>query len=112
MDHINEQWQSYWAARFAKHGYEAVDCIRPRIYGHPNVEWWYQQNILLFCAPGFRPSTCPPVCDSFALDRVHPQVLKNLRTGPHSGREALTAIRRGAAVLARKAKARVFWTAA
>ena len=47
-DHLNEQWAEYWAERFAGHGYVAVDRLRRRVWGDPRVEWWYQQNLLLF----------------------------------------------------------------
>lgn len=43
-NHFNEQWPDYWAALFDAHGYTFVDCIRPRIWSNPNVEWWYAQN--------------------------------------------------------------------
>jgi hypothetical protein len=29
-----------------------IDPIRPRILGHPSVEWFYQQNIVMFLASG------------------------------------------------------------
>lgn len=45
--HVNEQWQSWWVARFRQCGFEAVDCIRSRIWSDAAVEWWYAQNILL-----------------------------------------------------------------
>ena len=46
--HINEQWQDYWAERFAKKGYVTVDCIRPRVWTNPQVQYWYAQNMLLY----------------------------------------------------------------
>jgi SAM-dependent methyltransferase len=102
MDHVNEQWPTYWAGLFAKRGYIAADCIRPRIYGDPSVEWWYQQNILVFCKPDRCPSTAIPVAGSFSLNRIHPQMLQNAKDGPFSGKEAVTAIKRAARVLAHK----------
>lgn len=45
--HLNEQWQSWWVDRFRQCGFEAVDCVRSRIWDDPSVEWWYAQNILL-----------------------------------------------------------------
>ncbi|XEC93657.1 class I SAM-dependent methyltransferase [Paenibacillus tarimensis] len=48
LNHINEQWPEFWARYFLKHGYEAVDCIRKRIWDNKNVEWWYAQNMLIF----------------------------------------------------------------
>lgn len=46
--HVNEQWQSYWTALFARHGYVAVDAIRPQVWHEPSVEWWYAQNTLVY----------------------------------------------------------------
>jgi len=76
MSHVNEQWQSTWAELFAQHGYEPYDYIRPKIYDNPSVEWWYKQNIVLFCASGFAPSRCGSAATAYELDRVHPQVLR------------------------------------
>ena len=47
--HINEQWQSYWARLFAAEGYVPVDIIRSMIWDNPTVEWWYRQNIIIYC---------------------------------------------------------------
>jgi SAM-dependent methyltransferase len=49
--HLNEQWPAYWAALFARHGYEPVDALRAEIWERPGVQWWYAQNLLLFGAP-------------------------------------------------------------
>jgi SAM-dependent methyltransferase len=46
--HLNEQWPDYWAALFKTHDYLPIDCIRGRIWGNEQVEWYYAQNILLF----------------------------------------------------------------
>jgi SAM-dependent methyltransferase len=48
--HINEQWQDYWANLFAEHNYIPIDCIRPQIWNNPEVEWWYIQNVLVYCS--------------------------------------------------------------
>jgi SAM-dependent methyltransferase len=47
--HVNEQWPNYWQLLFAKHGYERLDPIRPRVWRDLSVEWWYKQNIYLYC---------------------------------------------------------------
>jgi hypothetical protein len=47
-EHINEQHLSYWTEKFLSRGYIALDAVRPTILGDPRVEWWYQQNIVLF----------------------------------------------------------------
>ena len=47
-DHVNEQWPDYWVDLFRKKGFVALDPIRKQIWGHPDIEWWYSQNILMF----------------------------------------------------------------
>lgn len=47
-NHINEQWQSYWANKFFARGYVAIDCVRPVVWDRDSVEWWYAQNMILF----------------------------------------------------------------
>jgi len=46
--HVNEQFPSYWAARFAHHKFKAFDVIRPKIWSDPQIQVWLRQNILLF----------------------------------------------------------------
>jgi len=46
--HINEQWQSYWAEKFAARNYQTFDFIRPKIWGDDSIPYWYQQNSLIF----------------------------------------------------------------
>ncbi|WP_416672249.1 methyltransferase domain-containing protein [Egbenema bharatensis] len=47
-NHVNEQWQEYWAEKFHQRNYLVVDYIRPKIWGNPQVAYWYRQNMLLF----------------------------------------------------------------
>jgi hypothetical protein len=47
--HVNEQWPSFWRERFSKRGFERLDAIRPLVWRNPQVEWWYKQNIYLYC---------------------------------------------------------------
>lgn len=46
--HINEQWQSYWAAKFHGLGYTPVDVIRPHIWNNADVAYVYSQNTILY----------------------------------------------------------------
>jgi hypothetical protein len=46
--HINAQYLPYWIELFAVRGYQGVDAIRPAIWGNPDVEWFYQQDIVIF----------------------------------------------------------------
>lgn len=49
--HVNEQYLPYWLDLFQSHRYQAIDPIRPLILGNDSVEWFYQQNIVIFVAP-------------------------------------------------------------
>jgi SAM-dependent methyltransferase len=46
--HINERWQSYWAALFDSQGYHCFDPFRSRIWLREDVSVWYRQNMLLY----------------------------------------------------------------
>jgi 2-polyprenyl-3-methyl-5-hydroxy-6-metoxy-1,4-benzoquinol methylase len=46
--HINEQPLEYWRDIFRRHGYVAVDFLRPLILKDAAVERWYRYNILLY----------------------------------------------------------------
>jgi predicted transcriptional regulator YdeE len=46
--HINEQWPEYWANLFYQRGYVVADCIRPKIWNNPDVDFWLAQNLLFF----------------------------------------------------------------
>jgi SAM-dependent methyltransferase len=51
-NHINPQFLPYWIKLFDAHGYAAIDPIRPQILGNDSVEWFYQQDIIMFAASG------------------------------------------------------------
>jgi len=46
--HINEQWQSYWAALFEARGFLNYDLFRSQIWNDENIHFWYKQNIILY----------------------------------------------------------------
>ncbi len=74
--HINEQWQSHWAAIFAQCGFATCDVLRPIIWNNADIARWYRQNILLFCRSDFLPEV--PRLNSgpdnrLPLSVVHPQ---------------------------------------
>jgi hypothetical protein len=48
IGHVNEQWQSYWAAKFAALGYRACDIVRPAIWARADIPVWYRQNALVY----------------------------------------------------------------
>jgi SAM-dependent methyltransferase len=47
--HVNEQWPQFWRRLFAARGYDRLDPIRPRVWRERSVEWWYKQNVYLYC---------------------------------------------------------------
>ncbi len=49
-NHINEQWQNYWVELFRQSDYYAFDCIRPQVWENNLVDWWYRNNMLIFCS--------------------------------------------------------------
>ena len=92
--HINERWPSYWVGLFEQHGYFPVDTIRPLIWNHPGVEWWYRQNILLYLRHDRLPAH---YVQPAMLNVVHPELftgtVTELDDAQHiSGREGLKAI--------------------
>ena len=84
-NHVNEQWQDYWRARFADVGYRPVDLVRPRVWGLPDVESWYQQNTILYSsASGLAQSPClQSTDDCLSLNIVHPDTFDRVRDHGH-----------------------------
>ena len=66
--HVNEQWPSYWAEKFARVGYTAYDIIRPQIWTDPQILAFYRQNILIFARGRVFEGA------ETRLDRVHPEM--------------------------------------
>jgi hypothetical protein len=46
--HVNEQWQSWWAEKFRKHNFLPIDYVRPRIWDLDDVSFWFKQNLFLY----------------------------------------------------------------
>jgi SAM-dependent methyltransferase len=74
--HLNEQWQSHWAAIFAQYDFATCDVLRPIIWNNTEIARWYRQNILLFCRRDFLPEV-PKLTTrqdhGLPLSVVHPQ---------------------------------------
>ena len=72
-NHINEQWQDYWASLFAQFGFRPIDCVRPALWTDAEVPFWYRQNAILYVGPE------SPVSKSLSapmpLNVVHPELL-------------------------------------
>lgn len=79
-DHINEQWQSFWANLFQERGYKAYDVIRPRVWTNEKVAGWYRQNFIVYAHPDRIGNQLESLLQSEAnlapmLDIVHPYLL-------------------------------------
>jgi SAM-dependent methyltransferase len=48
--HINCQPHTYWHEKFAGHGFEMFDVVRPLIENDPHVSPWYRSNAFLYRA--------------------------------------------------------------
>jgi SAM-dependent methyltransferase len=79
--HKNEQHASYWAEIFNKYGYQPVDFLHPSIWLDESLPFWLRQNPMVFYPvsriTGWR--TLYLVKDFKILDRVHPELHKQLR---------------------------------
>ncbi|ANQ84485.1 hypothetical protein dqs_1437 [Azoarcus olearius] len=78
INHVNEQWQHYWAALFAERGYAVHDIVRARIWDDSLIPFWYRQNILLYSRHHHLPGAAeagPAVAlpAPMPLDVVHPE---------------------------------------
>jgi SAM-dependent methyltransferase len=71
-NHLNEQWQSFWADLFAAHDYGPRDIVRPALWGLGAVEYWYRQNAILY-------SKGAPLARAVGFDGMHPEHSRPLR---------------------------------
>ncbi|SEL50525.1 hypothetical protein SAMN04488505_102424 [Chitinophaga rupis] len=78
--HINEQYPEYWAQLFVEQGYVPVDIMRPLLWKKEGVEYWYQQNTLLYVKkealsryPALQQTA--EITNPQYLTRIHPALL-------------------------------------
>lgn len=78
--HINEQWQSYWAEKFAARGYKIFDVVRPEILGDQTIPYWYQQNTMLLMRAEAAPHALLPYeRKPESMDFVHSSLFERAR---------------------------------
>lgn len=70
-NHVNEQWQTYWASLFQKFGYYPINL---GIKNNPNIAIWYRNNAVLYV----NYNTGEKV-----EDYVHPELYTNI-VGTHT----------------------------
>jgi len=95
-NHINEQWQSFWADLFAKHGYKPFDIVRPLVWKDQRIQYYYRQNCLVYCKEGSEHfetlKNASFERSSLLIDIVHPEVFTkrmSLRGGLSSIKKAI-----------------------
>jgi len=73
-DHVNEQWLEFWAILFRKNNYVAYDLLREKVWNHKEVEFWYQQNLIVFVNTDRTEIKLPAEClaDRKGLSFIHP----------------------------------------
>ncbi|WP_136661702.1 class I SAM-dependent methyltransferase [Nitratireductor sp. XY-223] len=69
-NHINEQWQSYYAGYLNGLGYVCWDALRPQLWNDASIPFWLKQNLLLFVRDDIAKDF--PIPDTRQLDVVHP----------------------------------------
>ncbi|MBD3420896.1 MAG: methyltransferase domain-containing protein [Chitinivibrionales bacterium] len=71
-NHINEQWQSYWAKHFSHFHYLPLDVIRPEIW-ESDILPWYKQNVILYVHEKKAKDLCLTL-NHMPLSIVHPEL--------------------------------------
>jgi len=70
--HLNEQWPSYWVARFADAGYEVFDVLRGRLWWQQDIAHHFRQNMLVFARGERARQVAELPKASMLMDVVHP----------------------------------------
>lgn len=68
LGHVNEQWQSYWAAKFSVCGMYPNLEFRRRFWSRVSIPAWYRQNLVVY--------TRQEEFELGPLDVVHPELAR------------------------------------
>lgn len=74
VNHINEQWQSYWIKKFKKKGYYCDFSIRDYFWNDGRINGWRRQNILFFSKKETKLVMSEPL-----MDVLHPEERARVR---------------------------------
>ena len=102
VHHLNEQWPSYWAERFASVGFRAVDAVRPRFWNDERVGYFFAQNIVLYARPELVPKVQANLGASWGsgeepISVIHPKMFsaaRSQRATARSGPQSLSGLLR------------------
>lgn len=83
IEHINAQWQDYWRAIFRDRSYVALDIVRPAVWGRENIDYWYQQNTIIYCHDTIAAtrSDLPRASQKASLNMIHPALYEQITQG-------------------------------
>ena len=85
VNHINEQYQSYWSELFIERGFECFDIVRPHFWSCEQVSEDKRQNPILFVQKNHELCTVLTAFNSknTMIDVVHPVVFNRVRQEFH-----------------------------
>lgn len=72
-NHVNEQWQTYWAKKFYEKGF-GCKWIYPEIRENKNICLWYRNNIVIY-----QKGVEKKEVKDFILPEYYEQIVKNLK---------------------------------
>jgi SAM-dependent methyltransferase len=83
--HINEQPTRYWVGKFEDNGFKVSGALRWHMWGNPDIENWYQQNMLVAMREPCTESPGDPGDwrDGATYTLCHPLFRNELLTRPH-----------------------------
>lgn len=94
-NHVNEQWQSYWAKKFISKGYKPSTILREKIWHLPNMLVCYKQNMIVYIDDNYK----TPEIDKInivenisSLDVVHPEIYESYANPKGLKTKALKAV--------------------
>lgn len=76
-NHVNEQWQTYWANKFNQRGYYGF--TNPFIRTNENICFWYRQNIVIYKKHSNEQMPNEWPVEDFVLPEYYEQIVKNLK---------------------------------
>lgn len=75
VNHVNEQWQSYWLKQFEVQGFTVDHSLRNALWNDADVSFYYRQNMLLVSKVDRHHKKSDGI-----VDVVHPDMYMNLLT--------------------------------
>lgn len=78
INHVNEQYPTYWEEKFKMHGYAACDCLRSLFWNDKRIAAFYRQNMIIYCKRELKTDIQKVFdCDKKLLNLVHPELFEN-----------------------------------